>query len=291
MTRDLPASIQARLLQRAKERGEDFTRTLTTYAIERFLYRLSLQPARDTLWLKGARLFDLWFDVPHRATADADFLGFGPSDIPVVVQTIRTICLQPAEDGMDFDPESIRAEPIREDARYGGLRVRLVGRLGSTRCPIQLDIGFGDVVTPGPEEVVYPTLLDDLPGPRLKTYPRATVVAEKLEALVSLGLINSRMKDYFDLRALVREGRLDTPELARALFATFARRGTPIPAGIPLGLSDAFAQDSRTRSLWQAFLSRNRLASPELAEVVVELRDAFRQAFNLALTLHSERET
>ena len=291
MTRSLSASIQARLLNRARERGEDFNRTLTSFAIERFLYRLSLLPARDSLWLKGARLFDLWFDVPHRATADADFLGFGPSSVTEAVQTIRTICMQTAEDGMVYDPESITALAIREEIRQGGLRIRLTGMLGTTRCPIQLDIGFGDAVTPGPEDVMYPTLLDDLPGPRLKAYPRETVVAEKLEAMTSLGMINSRMKDYFDLRALVLEERLNDADLPRALHATFTRRGTPIPSSTPLGLSDAFAQDPQKLSQWKAFLNRNRLAPIDLADVVSELRDAFQDAFKRALALHSDQDS
>ncbi|MCR4333118.1 MAG: nucleotidyl transferase AbiEii/AbiGii toxin family protein, partial [Sulfuricaulis sp.] len=221
MTVGRTASIHARLLNLAKARDEDFNMILTRYAIERFLYRLSLVPARETYWLKGALLFDLWFDVPHRPTRDADFLGFGPSDTEALASTIREICGVAVDDGMEYDPASITIEEIREDARYGGLRVRLLGRLGNARCTVQLDVGYGDAVTPGPEEAVYPALLDDQPPPRLRVYPRATVVAEKLEAIVSLGMANSRMKDYFDLRALAREGVLDARLLAGAIAATF----------------------------------------------------------------------
>ena len=151
------ASIHARLLHRAKARGEDFNLILTRYALERFLYRLSQVPARETLWLKGAMLFDLWFDVPHRPTRDADFLGFGPIDINALVVTVAEICGIAVDDGMVYDPDSINVEAIREDARYGGLRARLLGKLGNARCMVQLDVGYGDAVTPGPEEVVYPT--------------------------------------------------------------------------------------------------------------------------------------
>lgn len=150
MTASLAASIHARLLNRAKARGEDFNLILTRYAIERFLYRLSLVPARDAYWLKGALLFDLWFDVPHRPTRDADFLGFGPADTEALAATMREICGVAADDGMTYDPASIAIEEIREDARYGGLRVRLLGKLGNARCTVQLDIGYGDAVTPGP---------------------------------------------------------------------------------------------------------------------------------------------
>lgn len=266
------ASIHARLLNRARERGEDFNLVLVRYSTERFLYRLSTLPAaRDGFWLKGALLFDLWFDVPHRPTRDADFLGFGPIDAGQLAEMVRAICGVDADDGMVFLPESVEIEDIREVARYGGLRVRLVGRLGSARCPVQLDVGYGDAVTPGPEEVTYPTLLEDLPAPRLRVYPRATVVAEKLEAIASLGMANSRMKDYFDLLALAREGALDDLRLSDAIAATFARRGTPLPEAMPLGLTGDFAREPAKLAQWNAFLGRNRLQAPALANVVDEV--------------------
>ena len=272
MTVGLAASIHARLLNRAKARGEDFNLILTRYALERFLYRLSRVPAREAYWLKGAMLFDLWFDVPHRPTRDADFLGFGPMDTEALAGTIREICGVVVDDGMAYDPDSITVEEIREEARYGGLRVRLLGMLGNARCVVQLDVGYGDAVTPGPEEAVYPTLLDDQPPPRLRVYPRAAVVAEKLEAIVSLGMANSRMKDYFDLRALAREGALDARQLGDAIAATFQRRGTDVPVEVPLGLSDEFARDAAKRAQWKAFLGKNRLEAPTLDEVVEEVR-------------------
>jgi hypothetical protein len=282
VTTGLAASVHARLLNWARERGEDFNLILTRYAIERFLYRLSLVPARDAYWLKGALLFDLWFDVPHRPTRDADFLGFGPADAQTLGNTVREICGIAADDGMEFDPASISTEEIREDARYGGLRVKLLGRLGNACCTVQLDVGYGDAVTPGPEEVAYPTLLDDQPPPRLRVYPRATVVAEKLEAMVSLGMANSRMKDYFDLRALAREGVLDARLLGEAIAATFQRRGTALPIGVPLGLSDEFARDATKRAQWKAFLGKNRLDAPMLDEVIMEIRDFVLEPLRLA---------
>lgn len=282
MTVDMVASLQARLLNRAKACGDDFNLILTRYAIERFLYRLSLVPAREVYWLKGALLFDLWFDVPHRPTRDADFLRFGPADTMALAATMREICGIAVDDGMAFDPATITIDEIREEARYGGLRVRLLGRLGNARSTVQLDVGYGDAVTPGPEEAIYPTLLDDQPAPRLRVYPRASVAAEKLEAIVSLGMANSRMKDYFDLRALAHEGVLDARLLGDAIAATFQRRGTTVPVEAPLGLSDEFARDAAKRTQWKAFLGKNRLNAPTLDEVIGEVRRFVTEPLRLA---------
>ncbi len=272
MNAAVAASIHARLLNRAKMQGEDFNLLLARYATERFLYRLSLLPAREVYWLKGAMLFDLWFNVAHRPTRDADFLGFGAIDTEALTTTLREICAVAADDGLMFDPGSIRIEEIREDARYGGLRARLIGRLGKARCTVQIDVGYGDAVTPGPEEAELPTLLPDQPPPRLRVYPRASVVAEKLEAIVQLGMANSRMKDYFDLRALAREGALHAGDLAPAIAATFKRRGTSIPDAVPFGLTDEFAHDSVKRAQWNAFLRKNGLNAPGLEQVVADVR-------------------
>ena len=272
MSGNLAASIHARLLKRAKARGEEFNLVLTRYAIERFLFRLSTLPARESFCLKGALLFDLWFDIPHRTTHDADFLGFGPHDAVALATTMREICGVHVDDGMIFDAASITVEEIREEARYGGLRVRLTATLGKARSTVQIDVGYGDAVSPGPEEAVYPVMLDDLPPPRLRVYPRATVIAEKLEAIKSLGMTNSRMKDFFDIHALAREGMLDIAELGVAIAATFQRRATPIPAGVPLGLSDEFAQDFVKRAQWLGFLRKNRLGELALGNVIDDVR-------------------
>lgn len=272
MTADLAASIYARLSARARQRSEDFQEVLTRFGLERFLYRLSLTPSREQMCLKGALLFNLWFDVAHRPTRDADFLGFGPADAAALEAAVRHACAVKVEDGMTYDPASVRIREIREEARYGGLRVKLQGRLKKARCPVQLDVGYGDAVTPGPQEAVYPTMLDDLPAPRLQVYPRETVVAEKLEAIASLGMTNSRMKDYFDLRVLARDGVVDPDVVATAIAATFARRGTPLPARLPLGLADEFADNRLKQSQWNTFLSKNRLEAPPLDVVVREVR-------------------
>ena len=269
------ASIRQRLLDRARARGEEFQLVLDRFAVERLLYRLSVSPHRDQFLLKGALLFALWFDAPHRPTRDADLLGFGPADGERLHAVIAELCAIDSDDGLRFELGSIQIEPIREEAAYEGLRARLVAFLGGARCHVQWDVGFGDAVTPGPQDMDYPVMLDEFPPPRLRVYRRETVFAEKLEAIATLGIANSRMKDYFDLQALLREQAMAPATLAEAIRATFQRRGTAPPEGVPFGLTDAFATDAQKQSQWAAFLRRNRLAAPALDAVVAELRAFF----------------
>lgn len=266
------ASIRQRLLDRARARGEEFQYVLDRFAVERLLYRLSQSAWRDEFVLKGAMLFALWFDQPHRPTRDADFLGFGPPDADRLAETVRQLCAIDADDGLRYDTDSVIVEAIREEARYDGLRVTLLALLGNARCTVQWDVGFGDAVTPAVLQTPFPTLLDDMPAPDLRVYPRETVFAEKLEAIALLGIANSRMKDYFDLLALVRENTMDPAHLAKAIRTTFERRGTPALAGPPFGLTDAFARDRQKQTQWQAFLKRNRLQAPDLEDAVTEIR-------------------
>lgn len=284
------ASIRARLLALARKSGEDFNLVLNRYAIERFLYRISISRVRDAFVLKGATLFDLWFGVPHRATRDADFLGFGAEDAEALRRTLQELCSIEADDGLVFDPRSVVIEEIRENARYGGLRARLVAHLGSARCTAQIDVGYGDAVTPAPEEAVCPVLLDDLPAPRLRVYPRATVMAEKLEAIISLGMANSRMKDYFDLLALIQEGEVTRDQVLAAIAATFKRRDTPLPDGVPVGLSMEFARDPAKLAQWRGFLGRNRLQAPALDAVVATLREYFAVPLAKARQRHQQKQ-
>jgi len=283
------ASIHARLLTLAKSTDQDFNLVLNHYAVERWLYRLSVSDQRERLWLKGAMLFHLWFDAPHRPTRDADFLGFGAIDAAALIATMRTVSAMEVDDGMVFDPDSVTVEPIREDARYGGLRALVKGRLGNARCQLQLDVGYGDAVTPGAQEVEFPTLLDDVLVPRLMVYPRETAVAEKVEAITRLGENNSRMKDFYDLRALVREGAIDEGVLIQAIAATFERRASEFPEGLPLGLTAAFGENADKQQQWQAFLRKNKLEGPPLAAVVAELGAYFAAPFEAARRRNSSR--
>lgn len=238
------------------------------------MFRLSTSAHSDRFVLKGALLFTLWYDLPHRATRDADLLGFGPSDTGSMAGVFRDIASVAADDGIVFDPASVRVGVIRKDAGYGGVRVTLNGKLANARCVAQLDVGFGDAVTPGPTDAVYPVLLDGLPAPRLRTYPVYTVVAEKLHAIVVLGMVNSRLKDYLDLVVIMEREALDEPTLALAIAATFQRRGTALPNAPPVGLSDEFALDPTRIALWQSLLKKNDIAHRPLVDVVTVLRVA-----------------
>ena len=280
---NIPASVRARLLNVAKAQGVDFSQVLVRFALERVLYRLSQSEHADRFLLKGALLFTLWYDMPHRATRDADLLGFGASDLESVTQTFRDIASVAVDDGIVFDPASVIAEEIRKDAGYAGARILISGELARARCKTQIDIGFGDAVTPGPVDATYPVLLDDLPAPRLRTYPVYTVVAEKLHAIALLGMTNSRVKDYLDLSVLLERETLDTDLLAQAIKATFERRGMAVPAHMPVGLTDEFAHDHSRQALWQAFIKKNELASESLVAVVDRLRAALEPVLTRAV--------
>lgn len=275
------ASVRARLFNVAKAQRADFNQVLVRFALERFLYRLTQSTHADRFLLKGALLFTLWYDMPHRATRDADLLGFGASDLPSVAQTFRDIAAVRVNDGMGFDPTSVQVEPIRKDDGYGGVRVIVMGELARARCRTQIDVGFGDAVTPAPVDSVYPVLLADLPAPRLRAYPPCTVVAEKLHAMALLGMANSRLKDYFDLSVLLEREQLSADLLAQAIRATFERRGMTVPDALPIGLSDEFAQDASRQSLWRAFLAKNDLPDEPLPVVVARLRSGLGPALGL----------
>lgn len=273
--KDLPASVRARLLNLAKQRGEDLDLVLKRFGIERLLYRLSESSHKGSFILKGAMLFELWMGQAHRTTKDLDLLGSGTTDIPRLEAVFRDLCVLPVEaDGLEFLPESVRGSEIREDNLYQGVRVTLLARLGAARISLQVDIGFGDAVFPAPEEVEYPSLLG-FPCPRLRAYSQATVVAEKFQAMVELGLVNSRLKDYYDVWTILNRFEIPQDTLREAIRITFQRRQTPLPTKIPEGLSVAFAVDHQKQTQWKAFL-RKRGADPsmELEQVAHDLAEA-----------------
>jgi predicted nucleotidyltransferase component of viral defense system len=277
---NVAASVRARLFNLAKAQGADFQQVLVRFALERILYRLAQSKHADRFLLKGALLFTLWYDMPHRATRDADLLGFGTSDLESVAQAFRDIASVAVDDGIAFDPASVTVGEIRKEAGYGGVRVVITGELDKARCKTQIDVGFGDVVTPGPVNATYPVLLSDMPAPRLRVYPIYTVIAEKFHAITLLDMSNSRMKDYFDLSVLVERETLDTDLLAQAIKATFERRGIAVPVTLPTGLTDEFAHDPSRQAIWKTFLKKNELQFESLSTVVNRVRAVLEPVLN-----------
>ena len=261
---NVAASVEQRLLNLAKKRGVEFNRQLTWYGIERLLCRLSRTSHERRFVLKGAMLFHIWHDEPHRPTRDAGLLRTGASDEAALAKIFVEICAANVEDdGVDFAADSVRTEPIREGNSCVGVRIKLMGRIGVARSPLQVDVGFGDAVVPAPQTVELPALLGRAP-PRLSAYRRETVVAEKLHAIVDLGLTNTRMKDYFDLGFLSANFAFDGVTLAGSIAATFERRSTVIPDVLPTGLTEGFANDLTRRARWRGFLHRAGLQADEI---------------------------
>lgn len=272
--KNLAASVKARLLALAERRDESFNLLVVRFGVERLLYRISQSRHADKFLLKGAMLFVLWDEKAPRPTQDVDFLAFGPTELKDIAAVFGEIVETPVPaDGLVFQADSIRVEHIREADAYGGVRVRLVALMGKGEVPLQVDLGSGDVVTPAPEKNVFPALLD-FPAPHIRSYPIYTVVAEKFEAMVKLGITNTRMKDFYDLWFLSRRFDFDGATLHKAIHATFTRRQTVLSDELPYSLTDAFGKEEAKQTQWAAFLGKNRLAGPpvQFADVVVVLR-------------------
>lgn len=251
-------SIFQQLLNRARSNQEDFNLLLSRYGMERFLYRLSISPYNEQFILKGASLFLVWKGQNYRVTRDADLLGLGDTDLELLAKVFRDICaIEYKNDGMSYYPDSLTVEEIREDKEYDGVRITLVGLLNQARIPLQIDIGFGDTVTPAPEDIEYPTLFDS-PPPKLKAYPRYTMVAEKMETMLKLGLSNSRMKDFYDIWLLSRLFSFEGSVLRMAIENTFNRRRTLIPETAPFAFTTAFYEDTQKQVQWKAFVKKSK---------------------------------
>lgn len=268
-TKNIGASVRARLLQFAHSNGDDFQLVLTRYANERLLYRLASSQHASRFVLKGATLFTVWTGKPHRATRDLDLLGFGDPSEDHIRELFTEVLSVVVEDGVEFDLASLRVGPIREDQDYGGVRVELTARITTATVRMQVDVGFGDAISPDAAEVEIPALLDDLPWVRIRAYPRETVVAEKVQAMVHLGMANSRMKDFYDVAELAKSFEFDGVLLAQAIRATFARRKTSIPTTLPVALTTTFSDDEAKRSQWNGFTRKADLHNvPSLAETI-----------------------
>jgi len=271
---NLAHSVSTRLLEISRSRNEDYHFLLVRYGSERLLHRMAHHAVLKEFILKGATLFLVWEGTWFRATRDIDLLGFGSTDITAMEVAFQNLCREDTvlADGLTFDPSSVQADRIKEGQFYEGIRVKLVVHLDRTRIPLQVDIGFGDAVTPTAQTAMFPCLLERSSFP-VRAYPPETVIAEKLLAIASLGLLNTRMKDYYDLLVLGRRQKLDSAMCAQAIRNSCLARRLPIPERMPVGLTASFWSDARKISQWKGFVNRNQLVLPvgELPAVVQEV--------------------
>jgi predicted nucleotidyltransferase component of viral defense system len=261
------ASVRARLLKISKERKQPFELLLTRYTLERFLYRLSTTAHRGNFVLNGAMLVTTWLENPHRPTRDIDLLGIGNAQPEAILAAFKEVCAIEADDGVTFDVQGLTIERNRQDLAYGGLRVATNAQIGGARVRVVIDVGFGDAIEPGLNEIELPVLLDQ-PAPKLRAYAMETVIAEKFQAMVALGQANSRMKDFYDIWLLAKTFTFENDRLDRAIAATFKHRQTEVPVDVPDALTDAFATDDQKQKQWEAFVS-GVLADPVALDVVV----------------------
>lgn len=267
--KNIAASVRARLKNRAQETNTEFQTMLIRFGNERLLYRLSQSEYKTRFLLKGATLFAVWTGEPHRPTKDMDLLGFGSFDIPTLENIFHEICGIDGEDGLEFKADSIKGAEIRADKIYQGIRITLLAFLDGAKIPLQVDIGFGDAVTPAAETETLETILD-LPRPHLKIYPKETVLAEKFEAMVKLGIGNSRMKDFWDVQFLIKNFDFDGALLQKAIRATFAARATVFPQTLPIALTDAFVRNAAVAADWKGFIRRGKITADTDFKLVIE---------------------
>ncbi len=265
MSPNIAASIKARLLNKMRSEGSNFEFELfhVRYACERFLYRLGASSIRDQYVLKGANLLELWINEPYRATRDIDLLALGESNAEIVRGVIASICSLPCpEDGMEFDFKTLRLSSIGNRRMFSGQRAKLKASLGTACIPVQVDFSFGDVVTLEPEEVQLPTLIDNVPAPILRIYPKVTTIAEKFETMGQRGTQNSRMKDFYDIWALSETCVFEGPRLQEAVMRCFDHRGTPWTSEIPDALTASFYTNAALQDLWTIFRHQGGLLYP-----------------------------
>ncbi len=258
--KNLSASVHQRLLNNARETGRPFSEVLQYFAMERFLYRLSVSPFADTFILKGALLFRAWDTPKRRPTMDIDLLGYTDNTPENISRAIKQICVEQVEpDGVEFDPDSVVSVAIKEDADYAGVRSRFQGRLGNARVSMQIDVGFGDIIHPHAQKLQYPAILD-FPVAELRGYSHESVIAEKIEAMVYLGRLNSRMKDYYDVWLCARQYHFDGASLVSAIRKTFLNRGTQ-PVQFSEIRNEIYNNDN-LQVQWRGFMRKSNIAEP-----------------------------
>jgi predicted nucleotidyltransferase component of viral defense system len=289
--KNIAASVHNRLLNRAKESDRSFNELLQYYAIERFLYRLSLSAHTERFILKGALMLMVWESPLSRSTMDIDMLGKMENSVDKIISIVQEVCRQEVEpDGVIFDPGSVQGQRITEDADYEGVRIRFRGSLATARISMQLDVGFGDVVFPSPELKSYPTLLD-LPAPIIRSYSMESAIAEKFEAMVKRGVMNSRMKDFWDIWLLSRQFDFAGQTLSEAIVKTFLTRHTVMPP-VPIAFTPAFAQYVMKAAQWKAFLRKNRMVdTPENFEEIIQTISTFLMPIVESIVQHQSAPT
>ncbi len=271
--KNISISVHERLRNMARESSRPFNELLQHFAIERFIYRLSKSPYADRFILKGALMFLAWSGPASRPTMDIDLLGKIDNSIEKIEMVMKQACnMDVEEDGMIFHDHTVSAAGITEDAEYEGTRVRIKGNLGKARVSLQIDIGFGDVVVPGPGRVAYPVLLE-FPPPELNGYTMESTIAEKYQAMVKLGILNSRMKDFYDIWLLSHTFDFDGEVLAEAVNRTFKNRKTDLNTE-PAVFDPSFGKDSAKQAQWQAFVKKTRLSNApgEFSDVVSDIK-------------------
>ncbi|MBW1790927.1 MAG: nucleotidyl transferase AbiEii/AbiGii toxin family protein [Deltaproteobacteria bacterium] len=286
--KNVAASIRQRLLNKAKENYRPFNEILQYYGLERFLYRLSVSKYADKFVLKGALLFTVWRQSEIRSTVDIDLLGTISNEPEAIAKVFQNICkVKVEDDGLRFDSSSITVEQIAVDADYQGLRVQLYGYLGTARIRVQVDIGFSDIITPGPETYDYPTILD-LPEPKLNCYNKETMIAEKLQAMVKLDILNSRMKDIYDIWVLSRRFEFKSMSLKNSIINTFKQRETEVTENITT-FTERYYQNDEKLKQWQGFLRKSRVSDvpKNLGDIIGDLK-AFLEPILISI-LHKDK--
>lgn len=274
--KNIEASVKAQLKNKAKQMNIPFAEVLQYYGMERFLYRLSKSKYVDKFILKGALMFNVWGLSERRITLDIDFLAHYDNRIVSIEKVIKSVCKTIViPDGLFFDPENVKGQLIKEDADYEGVRIKFLGMLERSRIPIQIDLGFGDIIYPKAQEIKYPAILD-FPQPEFKGYPRESVVSEKFEAIIKLGLLNSRMKDFYDIWLMMRKFKFHGSKLVEALRRTFAHRKTLFPEKLSLFAEEIYDEKSDRQILWKAFLIKNEIQHvPEKLFIVAKNIETF----------------
>jgi len=270
--KDVPASVRARLAAHAKASGRPFQEILQYFAMERFLYRVSISEHADKFVLKGGLMFAAWETSLTRPTKDIDLLAYMANDVETAANTVKDIGnIRDESDGIEFDLDSIETTVIKEDADYEGVRVTFKAELKGAKIHMQIDMGFGDVVAPEPQLMTYPTILDHTP-PKIRGYPAETVIAEKFEAMVKLGQLNSRIRDFYDVWSLSKQFDFDGEILRNAIVGTFANRETDVVVH-PVAFQPVFTQDDAKQKQWNGFCRKSRLESApdSLEQVVAEI--------------------